>query len=251
MSKRLLVLNVLLAGASLLCVAFIVEQLAASRPAPRSRARPLARTVAAPETEAPRPPAAAYNVVATRNLFSPTRSEAPGTGIAGGGAMPVAKLNLHGVVLREGSPIAYLEDPLTKRVAGYRLGDAIAGGTVETISADHVVITRPEGTLDVRLRDPSKPRPPAPPVTQPPGLQPPGLAPGIVPPQVPGPQPVPGAIPPRALVPPPMQSVQPPPGVQQAPQPQLGVPNLPRSRPSPSLGRRLPASPADDATPKQ
>src|SRR2546425_1533713 len=43
-----------------------------------------------------------------------------------------------GVVLRDTNPIAYLEDPLTKRVAGYRIGDTIAGGRVEAITADHV-----------------------------------------------------------------------------------------------------------------
>jgi len=44
-------------------------------------------------------------------------------------------------------------DPLTKRIAGYRIGDPIAGGTVQTISADAVLISRPDGIVDVRLRD--------------------------------------------------------------------------------------------------
>src|SRR4029450_2787110 len=97
----------------------------------------------------------------SRTLFSPTRTETPGTGLAGGPTMNIVKPNLHGVVLRDGAPIAYLEGPLTKRIAGYRSGDPIAGGTVQTISADAVVIARPDGVVDVRLRDPSKTRPPA------------------------------------------------------------------------------------------
>jgi hypothetical protein len=76
---------------------------------------------------------------------------------------PVVKLNLFGVVLRDGEPRAYLEDPTTKRVAGYRVGDAVGGGSVQAIAADHVVIARSGGTVDVQLRDPSRPRP-APPV---------------------------------------------------------------------------------------
>src|SRR3989475_11843541 len=104
----------------------------------------------------------AYGVHATRSVLSPPRSEWPGAGMAGGPAVNIVKPSLHGVVLRDGAPIAYLEDPLTKRIAGYRIGDPIAGGTVKTISADAVVIARPDGVVDVRLRDPSKPRPPAP-----------------------------------------------------------------------------------------
>ena len=70
-------------------------------------------------------------------------------------------------MLREGAPIAYLEDPNTKRVGGYRVGDSVAGGMVQTISSEGVVINRPDGNMDVRLRDPGKPRPT--PVALPPG----------------------------------------------------------------------------------
>src|SRR5213593_518071 len=180
MPRRLLAVNVVLAGVSLLCVSLIVKQLIGSRPAAPSRSRPPAAALAAPPSAAgsPRLPAQAYSVIATRNLFSPTRSETPGAGMAGGPAINIVKPSLHGVVLRDGAPIAYLEDPLTKRIAGYRIGDPIGGGTVQTISADAVVIARPEGAVDVRLRDPSKPRPAA------------AATPGQ---PVPGQQPVPGA----------------------------------------------------------
>jgi len=145
---------------SVLCIVLIAKQLLTARPPATPRGRPAvgASAATAPAGDSRLPPQA-YNVIASRNLFSPTRSETAGPALAGGAPVLVAKPALHGVVLREGSPIAYLEDPLTKRIAGYRVGDPIAGGTVQTISADTVVIARPEGMVDVRLRDPSKPRP--------------------------------------------------------------------------------------------
>src|SRR5881409_3235847 len=163
MPRRLVAINVVLAAVSVLCIGLVVKQIAAGRPAVPPRGR---SPIAAPAEPAPagdsRQAPQAYNVIATRNMFSPTRSETAGPAVAGNAPALVAKPSLHGVVLREGSPIAYLEDPLTKRIAGYRIGDPIAGGTVQTISADAVVIARPDGVVDVRLRDPSKPRPPAP-----------------------------------------------------------------------------------------
>jgi len=254
MPRRLLAVNVVLASVSLLCAGFIVKQLTGSRAPAVSRARPPAATPAAPtpNADSPRLPAQAYSVIATRNLFSPTRTEMPGAGLAGGPPINIVKPNLHGVVLRDGAPIAYLEDPLTKRIAGYRIGDQIAGGTVQTISADAVVIARPDGAVDVRLRDPSKPRPPAPPAAgQPPAL---GQPPGAGQPPASSPQPTPGVLPPspRVFMPPPVAPPgQPgsPPTVQQ-PTPGLPTPG-PFVRPSPSLGRRLPPLPIDPSAPQQ
>src|SRR3989441_9465480 len=209
MPRRLLLINVVLAAVSVLCIVLIVKQLLTARPPAAPRGRPAVGSSAATAPAGdPRLPPQAYNVIASRNLFSPTRSETAGPAIAGGAPVIVVKPALHGVVLREGSPIAYLEDPFTKRIAGYKVGDPIAGGTVQTISADAVVIARPDGTVDVRLRDPSKPRPPAPAVGQPPG---PGQPPVGAQPPVPGQVPPPGAIPPRAFPPPAGPRQQPPP----------------------------------------
>src|SRR5438132_3589693 len=228
MPRRLLLINVVLAAVSVLCIVLIVKQLLTARPPAAPRGRPAVGSSAATAPAGdPRLPPQAYNVIASRNLFSPTRSETAGPAIAGGAPVMVAKPALHGVVLREGSPIAYLEDPLTKRIAGYRLGDPIAGGTVQTISADAVVIARPDGMVDVRLRDPSKPRPqPAAAPPQPvPGQQP---VPGAQAP-VPGPLPMPGSIPPRTFVPPPTPApTQAAPGMQ--PQLNPALPNLPFGR---------------------
>src|SRR5438093_8117542 len=226
MPRRLLLINVVLAAVSVLCVVLIVKQLLTARPPAAPRGRPAVGSSAAtaPAGDSRLPPQA-YNVIASRNLFSPTRSETAGPAMAGSAPVVVAKPALHGVVLREGSPIAYLEDPLTKRIAGYRVGDPIAGGTVQTISADAVVIARPDGMVDVRLRDPSKPRPAPPqPTGQPgvPGQQPlPGQSPaggqlpnqGVTP--VPGPgQPLPRAFTPSGTPKVPGQPV-PPPAIQQ------------------------------------
>src|SRR2546425_7855050 len=80
MPKRLLILNVLLGGVGLFCVAFIVQQLVWAPPPLTGRPRP----VTPPSGPAGRPPVphapvSAYNVIASRSLFSPTRSEAPAT----------------------------------------------------------------------------------------------------------------------------------------------------------------------------
>src|SRR5438128_7736997 len=255
MPRRLLLINVVLAAVSVLCIVLIVKQLLTARPPAARRGRPAVGSPAptAPAGD-PRLPPQAYNVIASRNLFSPTRSETAGPAIAGGAPVIVVKPALHGVVLREGSPIAYLEDPLTKRIAGYRVGDPIAGGTVQTISADAVVIARPEGMVDVRLRDPSKPRPapPQPGAQQPmPGQQAlpgPGGG-GQLPNQ--GLMPVPGATQPspRAFTPPGVPVPQPVPGQPTPPLPAVQPPTpgqpVPFGRPAPSLGRRMPPIPQD------
>jgi hypothetical protein len=174
MSKRLLALNLGMAAVAALAIVYIVKQAMTPMPMPGGgRARPTVPATTAASENTPRAPIGSYGVVTARNLFSPTRSEAPAASVAAMTA-PLVKPSLFGVVLREGTPIAYLEDPATKRVAGYRVGDSIVGGTVQKISADSVVIARPDGPLDVRLRDPSRPRPPA--VAQPP-TGPPGAPP--------------------------------------------------------------------------
>ena len=193
MSKRLPLVTVLLVGVAIAFAALIVKELtrvprpSASRPQPAASVAAPAPTPAPP----PAPGAASYAIVANRNLFSPTRSEAPVTPPT---PPPVAatlpKPNLFGVILQDGTPTAYLEDPVTKRVARYRVGDSVAGGTVQSIEADTVMLLRPEGQVAVRLHDPARPRPAAPvptpaPVPMPgaPTVAPPqGLVPGGVPP---------------------------------------------------------------------
>lgn len=157
MSKRLLALNVALTATAVLLVVQLVRVLSAPQPLPPPSAPPAPQAVAAARSEpvSPRPSLAVYGVVATKNLFNPNRSEA----VAQAGALPVVKPVLQGVVINSTTRLAYLEDPLTKRVFGYKTGDTVAGGRLEQIEADRVVIMRPDGPLEVRLKDPSKPKP--------------------------------------------------------------------------------------------
>jgi Type II secretion system protein C len=212
--KRALALNALLGVVAAGLAGYVTWEAVrpASEPRP-ARAREAAPVTLATSPAAPEMPAipGAYGIIATRNLFSPNRSDALATATSATPAVQVPKPNLFGVVLRDGAPMAYLEDPVTKRVAGYRIGDAVAGGTLKSIDADRVVLTRPEGTVDVRLHDPAKPRP-SPSVGAPvPGSGPlppampqlPGVIPPVtpqpsapVPPQVQGPMPPAGPVPP-------------------------------------------------------
>jgi hypothetical protein len=234
MSRQLIALNAALALVALLAVGYVVREMRAPAPAPgRRTTAPAPPTVAPPTTPEAAPPGG-YNIVASRNLFSPNRSEAPPTPVnPAAAAPPQPRPNLFGVLLRDGAPVAYLEDPTTKRVAGYRLGDAIAGGTVKQIGADHVVLNRPEGDVNVRLRDPSKPRPAAPPVAGQPG--------GPPLPAVGGAPVASGPADPRAPVPPQPGAVM--------QNPQGGATILPRRPLPPNLLRRLPP-PATDAQPQ-
>jgi hypothetical protein len=154
-------LTLLLVGISLALIVYIVREVTPRATPSAARAHPPSPpTVSAAISAAPRSRGAEnYGVVASRNLFSPLRTDvvsSPPTAVV---TAPVPKLNLYGVVLRDGAPIAYIEDPSTKHVTGFRTGDAVAGGTLELIAADHVVLTRPGGPVQVWLIDPAKARP--------------------------------------------------------------------------------------------
>jgi hypothetical protein len=158
MSARLHILNISLGLVACLLAAGLVRELLAAHPlppppAPRA-ARPLAAGGAAATSMAP-PSAAGYGVIVAKNLFSPSRTEAPAGPVVAGGPKPV----LHGVVMDGPKSRAYLEDPLLKRAFGYVVGDTVGGGRIESIAVDRVVIARADGLLEVLLHDPSKPRP--------------------------------------------------------------------------------------------
>jgi hypothetical protein len=125
---------------------------------------------------------AQYAIIAVRNLFSASRAE---QGDAEATVATGPRPYLHGVVLDGDRSRAYLEDPTTQRVAGYRVGDAVGGGTLVRILEDRVVIRRPEGLVEVMLKDPSKPQPapaspaaPAPPAPGAPAAPGPVVPPG-------------------------------------------------------------------------
>ena len=192
-SPRLALLNLVLIGVAGYFGLELMRELSSPRPLPN---RPAPRAAGSPAADAPGDPSArpdargGYGVIASRNLFSPSRTDVVATGPEGGGAPAVPRPILHGVVLDETKSRAYLEEATTKRVFGYAVGDTVGGGKLEAIRADRVVLARPEGRVEVMLRDPSKPPPPAAAATAQPGLQPgfqpgglqPGLQPGIQPP---------------------------------------------------------------------
>jgi hypothetical protein len=230
MAPRLVLVNAVLLAVAGVFVFELYGELSGARPLaappPPRVAQPAAGETGAPtRTAAPRPDQRPlYSVIATKNLFSPSRTEVVAS--AGAPAGPsVAKPLLHGVVLNDGKNRAYLEDPASKKVFGYAVGDQVAGGRLETIRDDRVVIVRPEGPIEVMLRDPAKPRAaPAPP------------APG---PQILRPTPLPGA-PGAAPVPVP-PATAPRPEIQQTP------PRTLQSLPPDFLRRRVPAAPGSTA----
>jgi hypothetical protein len=86
---------------------------------------------------------------------------APG-GTAPGPVGPIKPL-LYGVIYGERGWIAYIEDPTTRGIAAYRIGDTVAGQTIEAIEEERVVLKGPEGALEIRLSDekpgaPQRPR---------------------------------------------------------------------------------------------
>jgi len=156
MSRRLLVLDVLVGLLGCLFAAGLVRELLTPlRLPPPSPPRAAQSARVPPPAAAPPAVAASYTVVASRNLFSPSRSEgAPGPAVAVG-----PRPFLHGLVMNGAKSRAFLEDPVAKRTFGYSVGDTVAGGRVQSIGGDRVIIARPDGLLEVLLQDPAKPKP--------------------------------------------------------------------------------------------
>jgi len=165
--------NIALAAVGVvLAVALGREMVVYSRPLPGPpQIRPAASAASVQVREAPVQPqpdssavgdapanggALANEVIASGNLFDQSRSSA-GAATEPTGPRPL----LYGVVAGEGvKGRAYLEDPVTKVVRGYQIGDTVAGWRLAKIREDRVVIAGAErGMLEVLLRDPTKPRP--------------------------------------------------------------------------------------------
>jgi Type II secretion system protein C len=185
---------------------------AAGSPRPSTSSPPSPAAGSGAQSSAvPLGPLAAFASVAERNLFNPNRTEAPPepprTAATAPAPPPGPKPRLYGVVLPAdgGAGRAYLEDPRTRKVFGYTVGDTVADSRVEQIRADRVVLKRGAEVFEVMLRDPSKPRPPAPPT--------PGTTPG-------------GRVTPRG-VPVPGQPFPTVPGQPMATMPVPGVPGMP------------------------
>jgi hypothetical protein len=236
MPRRLLVINVVLGLVCLGLAVGIVRSLLIRRPLPApSATRVAAAPAPSPAPTASEPGPETYASIAAQNLFNPGRSER-----ATSAAVAVVKPILHGIVIEGSRSRAFLEDPSVKRVGGYSVGDTVAGGKLEKIADDRVVIARPEGLIEVLLQDPSKPRP------APTGQAVPVVA-GQPRPGQPVPQPAPGQFAPVQV--PPGQVVAPPPAASLG---QVVVPpgapgNQPPAIPSQSRRRvTLPGQPANE-----
>ena len=154
MSKKLLAFNVVVAGLAVLLAAWLVRDLTASRPLPPPPAPRKAAGAPASE-DAPSENAAqerltAYNVIVAKYLFNPSRTEGVAAEAVAKPAVPLPpKPILLGVVMDGPSSRAYLEDPSTKRVFGYQVGDSVAGGKLEKITDDRIQISRADGLMEV------------------------------------------------------------------------------------------------------
>lgn len=204
-SRRLLILNGVLAVVSVALAAQVgrVYFASPSPPSVPTRGQPApktARPAAEPKRADPSAGIGNYGPIWSKNLFSPNRTDIDTTPTTQVGAVPPAppppKPILYGVVIQDSTSIAYLEDPTNKRVAGYKVGDTITGATVQSIAPDRVLLKRAEATVEVKLKDPTKPRPvvaetparprPGAPAAGAPGRPPGVLQPGVAqPPQVP------------------------------------------------------------------
>jgi hypothetical protein len=60
---------------------------------------------------------------------------------------------LYGVVYGPHGWVAYIQDPATKTVTAYRVGDALAGTTIEAIEEERVRLKGPDGTIELQLSD--------------------------------------------------------------------------------------------------
>jgi hypothetical protein len=160
-SRRLLLLNIALGLLGCLFAAGLSRALLAAPPLPAPPPSRDSRAAPGPAAEraASAPAPASYDVIAAKNLFSPSRSEAPAGPVTAAGPRPL----LHGVVMDGPKSRAYLADPAVKRTFGYAVGDTVGGGRLEVIGVDRVVIGRSDGLLEVLLHDPAKPKaaPPA------------------------------------------------------------------------------------------
>ena len=126
-----------------------------------------------------------FNVIVARNLFTESRKERASVSTARAEIPPPPKLILHGVVVDGPSSLAFLEDPATKHIVAYHVGDRVAGGQLLQVTQDGVGILRPDGQIEILLKDPAKSAPPA----QPTGPAPPSVAVPATPPSPADPSP--------------------------------------------------------------
>jgi type II secretory pathway component PulC len=99
-----------------------------------------------------------YDVIATKSLFDPNRAQPTSPEAMAPIPSPAPTVALYGVAISDDTRVAFVQDLATKQILGYRTGDKLAGGQVERIEPDRVVIMRADGPIEVLLRRPKEPQ---------------------------------------------------------------------------------------------
>jgi type II secretion system (T2SS) protein C len=154
--RRLLALNLVMAGVSVFCCLRIGHALFAPAPQPPSST---ARALAVPgdhDQNIVRTSRSSgyYETIASRSLFNPDRAESAPAESAGRAPLTIPTLALYGVAISDDTRVAFVQDLATKRISSYKTGDPLAGGRVERIEPDQIVINRADGPIEIRLHRP-------------------------------------------------------------------------------------------------
>lgn len=164
MSRPVLALNLFMAGLSVFLSIRIGHALFTPDLQPSSRiAQPLA--VSAPRNhDTVRNPRSSgvYDVIALRDIFHPNRSDPTSSEAIAPILPPPTTLALYGVAISDDTRLAFVQDLVTRQILVYKAGDKLAGGQVERIEPDRVVIMRADGPIEVLLHRPKEPAPVAP-----------------------------------------------------------------------------------------
>src|SRR6267378_3136505 len=92
-------------------------------------------------------------------LFDPNRSSPRSSEATAPIQLPAPTLTLYGVAISDDTRVAFVQDLVTKQIVGYKTGDRLAGGQVERIEPDRVVIMRADGPMEVLLHQPKEHQP--------------------------------------------------------------------------------------------
>ena len=97
-----------------------------------------------------------------RVTFPPAAAQPPAPGRApprpATAARPKGVPEVQGIIVRDEGAVAYIRDPQTNQVKGYRVGDKVGDAVIEKIGEREVVLTTPTGRIEVRLDErPTKP----------------------------------------------------------------------------------------------
>jgi hypothetical protein len=163
-SRRLLGLNLVLVGVSVLCCIRISHALfAPALPSPAISGRP-PNILFERHRDMGRQAHSSgyYDLVATRSLFSSNRADSASSETTGRAAPTTPAWALYGVAISDDIRVAFVQELVTKQISSYKIGDQLAGGRLERIEPDRVVVMRADGPIEVLLRRPKESEPPSP-----------------------------------------------------------------------------------------